>query len=131
MSRLNLPLLRRLKTRFMRMRHPEHFNMAVWAHKNECGTAMCIAGHILDLQGYKLRLKRFESFTGNLKFIAPNGEEVDDVAGTAASEIGIPRDAAFKLFQNNGTIATPKEAAARIQQLIDTAPTKTAKGKGR
>jgi hypothetical protein len=82
---------------------------------------MCIAGHALELQGYKLRRKGFESFTGNLKFIAHDGSEVDDVAGTAASEIGITRDAAFKLFQNNGTIKTPQEAAARIQELIDSA----------
>ena len=118
---VNIQLLKRLRTRFLRMRHEQHFCMAVWAHRNECGTAMCIAGHTLELQGYKLRRKGFESFTGNLKFIAPDGSEVDDVAGTAASEIGITRDAAFKLFQNNGTITSPKQAAARIQELIDAA----------
>jgi hypothetical protein len=82
---------------------------------------MCIAGHALELQGYKLRRKGFESFTGNLKFIAPDGKEVDDVGGTAASEIGIPRDVAFNLFQNNGTIKTPQQAADRIQELIESA----------
>lgn len=103
------------------MRHEAHFNMAVWAHRNECGTAMCIAGHALELQGYRLRLKGFQSFTGNLKFIAPDGSEVDDVADVAATEMGITRDVAFRLFQNNGTITTPKQAAARIQELIDSA----------
>lgn len=74
---LNIELLKRLKTRFMRMRHPEHFNMAVWAHKNECGTAMCIAGHALDLQGYKTRPKGYGSITGNLQFIDSRGKDVD------------------------------------------------------
>ena len=129
---LNIELLKRLKTRFMRMRHPEHFDMSVWAHRNECGTAMCIAGHALDLQGYKTRPKDYQGISGNLEFLSPKGNRLrKTIAEVAAREMGIDSITARWLFANNGSITTPKDAAARIQQLIDTAPTKTAKGKGR
>jgi hypothetical protein len=104
------------------MRHEEHFNMAVWAHKNECGTAMCIAGHALDLQGYKTKLKTYWGISGNLEFLSPKGKKLkDSILEVAAREMGIDRDVAQRLFENNGSITTPKQAAARIQELIEEA----------
>lgn len=55
MAEKNIALLKRLRTRFLRMRHPQHFNIRVVAEKTSCGTAMCVAGHALDLKGYKAR----------------------------------------------------------------------------
>lgn len=134
---LNIDLLKRLKTRFMRMRHPEHFEMSVIAVKNDCGSVMCIAGHTLDLAGYKRRLKHEADRNSALDFdfISPSGRRIKNPLSTAAKEIGLSYrvksgNKAYQLF-HDWELITPKDAAARIQQLIDTAPTKTAKGKGR
>lgn len=123
MAKLNIGLLKKLRMRFLRMRHVEHFDMTVVAKKNECGTTMCIAGHVLNLQGYKWR---FDS-DGDLDDVrSPNGRKVDDELAAAATEIGLPykkwsADApvdAYDLF-HDFSIQTPKQAAARIQELIE------------
>jgi hypothetical protein len=120
--KVNLELLRRLRTRFLRMRHIEHFDMQVVAKKNECGTAMCIAGHVLDLQGYKWH---FDS-DGDLDDVrSPSGRKVNDELSAAAKEIGLPYKRwaansvdAYDLF-HDFSLKTPKQAADRIQELIE------------
>ena len=120
--KLNIPLLKRLKGRFMRMRHPKHFDMSIVAEKNECGTAMCIAGHILNLQGYKWSFDE----EGNLyRIVSPAGRNVRNELRVAARAIGLPyaqwltgTPDAYNLF-NDMSIKTPKEAAGRIQEIIE------------
>ena len=124
-TKLNIELLKRLKTRFMRMRHPEHFRMDVIAVKSDCGSVMCIAGHTLDLAGYKRQLRPEDERSSVLDFdfIDPSGRVVKSPLARAAKELGLnyrrePGNAAYVLF-HNWSLETPHDAAARIQKLID------------
>ncbi len=121
---MNVELLKRLRTRFLRMRHVEHFDMTIVAQRNECGTAMCIAGHVLNLQGYKWS---FDSDGDLDNVISPGGRRVSDELSAAAKEMGLPYKVwpantpdAYDLF-HDFSIKTPKQAAARVQELIDSA----------
>ena len=101
--------------------------MPVIAVKTDCGTAMCIAGHVLDLAGYKRKLKDDDERSSVLDydFIAPNGRVVKAPLRAAAKEIGLTYRKAFKskaynLFHDYD-LETPKQAARRIQELIESA----------
>src|ERR1051326_6483037 len=128
MAKPNIELIKRLRTRFLRMKHRAHFRMEIVAERNECGTALCIAGHALDLQGYRARFDRY----GELDyFVTPRGRKVKNPLRVAARELGIPygtwrsgRADADDLFNDISAIRTPKQAAARIQELIDAAESK-------
>ena len=124
---MNIELLKRLRGRFLRMRHAEHFRIDVIAKQTDCGSAMCIAGHTLDLAGYKRRLRPDydRSYVLDFDFISPSGRKVRKPLVTAARELGIPyrnnsNNRAYRLF-HDWTLTTPKEAADRIQGLIDEA----------
>jgi len=108
MPKKNITLLKRLRTRFLRMRHPEHFDMLVWGDKTAYGTSACIAGYALLLSGYKVR--------GWDTFVSPNGRKIDP-ANTARRLLGLTKDEAEDLFLWNN-IKTPQEAAAAIEQLV-------------
>ncbi len=112
------------------MRHAEHFNMKAVAAKTDCGTVMCIAGHTLDLAGYKMRLDP-DRYVGNeiyegrmdFEFIAPDGQLVREPLTTAAKELELSYtveegNEAFDLF-HDFSLKTPKDAAERIQELIE------------
>lgn len=119
-TELNIPLFRKLRTRFLRMRHPKHFNMGVIATKTDCGAAMCFIGHTLDLAGYKMRKRNRPSFvaaTLDFDFFSPDGNYVSDVYEEARELLGIDLGDAHKLF-NDYSLKTPKQAAERIEQLI-------------
>lgn len=127
----NIPLLKRLRTRFLRMRHAEHFDMRPIAMKTDCGAAMCIAGHVLDLTGHKMRLRADFSESGgyvdgrlDFDFIAPTGRKIKNPLVAAARELHLKAEwgegGAYDLFHNYN-LKTPKQAAARIQELIDCA----------
>lgn len=122
MPKKNIALLKRLRTRFLRMQHPEHLNMGVVAAKTECGAAMCLIGHVLDLCGYKMRLKPFLERDGFLDFdfIEPNGRVLkNDPQREAVRLLGIGgRDNCRNDLFMDYSITTPKKAAARIEQLI-------------
>lgn len=103
------------------MRHRKHFYMGAFAEKNECGTSMCIAGHALDLQGYSVRfVPAPEPWADDDDidevFYSPVGRKVDPEKA-ARREMGLTRDEVNKLFYDM-KIRTPKQAAARIEQLI-------------
>lgn len=118
----NIPLLKRLRTRFLRMRHTEHFDMGTWGTKTECGTTACIAGHALLLAGYKLRLNIKE---GDYEFVSPKGRVVSPPIA-ARRELGLSKRVTGtesswehrELFYDY-CIRTPKQAAARIQEIIE------------
>lgn len=122
MPKPNIDLLKRLRTRFLRMRHAEHFNMSTWVEKNECGTAMCIAGHALDLQGYRVRTDEF----GNSYFVSPSTGKRVNPRNAAQRELGLShgvvsgcsRNSWSGLFFDSG-IRTPKDAAKRIERVIN------------
>lgn len=109
--KLNVDLLKRLRTRFLRMRHPQHFDMETWGYKGGCGTVACIAGHALLLSGYKL--KQVDGFP---EYVSPEGRVVRP-GEAARRELSLPPLVASELFY--APLRTPKEAAARIQELID------------
>lgn len=109
----NIELLKRLRTRFLRMRHAKHFNMEKWVQDTACGTAMCIAGHALDLQGYNVRRPR-----GYPIFVSPKGNRVNPRAA-ATRELGLSYSIASNLFYDM-RIKTPTQAAERIENLIET-----------
>ena len=127
-TKLNIELLKRLRTRFLRMRHPEHFRIEQVAVKTDCGASMCFIGHTLDLAGYKMRLKKvtkannLDASRCDFSFITPAGGVVRNPFRRAQAELGLLYDDAYDLFQD-WTVKTPKQAAARIQQLIDSATT--------
>lgn len=117
----NLPLLKRLRTRFLRMRHAEHFDMGAWGTKMECGTTACIAGHTLLLMGYKLRL----NIDNEYEFVSPKGRVVSPPVA-ARRELGLSKEVTGTTFSfgprelfYDGNIDTPKAAAARIQEIIE------------
>lgn len=121
---MNIELLKRLRTKFLRMRHPKHFQMDVIAVRTDCGSVMCIAGHTLDLAGYKRKLRHESdrSHVLDFDFIAPSGRKVEPLAA-AARALGLryrksSGNKAYQLF-HDWTLETPKQAAARIQELID------------
>lgn len=127
-TKVNIPLLKRLRTRFLRMRHPEHFNMEAIAAKTACGSVMCVAGHTLHLAGYKMKLsgdyepsERIWIGRQDYNFFAPSGRKVEPLRA-AARELGLDYkghgSAGFDLF-HDFNLTTPKKAAKRIQDLID------------
>lgn len=130
MAKKNLALLKRLRTRFLRMRHPEHFDMFNVAEETACGTAMCIAGHALDLQGY-----RFKPKSGGYGWITPSGRRLrNDPLEEAQRLLGLTHHEALeytvssvarkdKASKHNGLfyrwdLKTPKQAAKAIEKLI-------------
>lgn len=121
---LNVELLKKLRNRFRRMRHPGHFRMDVIAVKTDCGSAMCIAGHTLDLAGYTRKMRRTDkSYVLDFDFINPAGRKIRKPLASAAYELGLcyrnrSDNKAYQLF-HDWTLTTPKEAADRIQELID------------
>jgi hypothetical protein len=119
MAKPNIELLKRLRTRFLRMRHRKHFKMEVVAERTPCGTAMCIAGHALDLQGYRFKFDEY----GNIeRTFRPSGRPLKaGLLSTAARELRLDYYSAdYNLF-NDFSLKTPKQAAARIQELIEQA----------
>ena len=122
---MNIELAKRLVTRFRRMRHRKHFNMENVAIKTDCGTAMCIAGHTLDLCGYKPRWKNGE-LTG---WLGPDGSELSylNTLNVARKELDLTYKQAQYLdvytTSDSGLfyrfdLKTPKQAAAVIEKMI-------------
>lgn len=123
MPKKNIPLLKRLRVRFLRMRHPEHFDMTPIAAKTDCGAAMCVGGHTLDLAGYKMRVHKDAEPLGyfwlgqqDYDFISPKGRVVQPLVA-ARRELGLSDNEATKLF-HDWSLKTPKDAARRIEQII-------------
>jgi hypothetical protein len=119
MSKLNIELLKRLKTRFLRMRHPEHFDMKTIATKTDCGAAMCLIGHTLELEGYKMRVRRDPKLFLDYDFITPTGSKVKSPFQHARKALGLGRQSASALF-HDWDLETPADAAERIQKIIET-----------
>lgn len=83
----------------------------------ECGSVMCIAGHALDLQGYRFRVVELDGIR-EAQFVSSEGRRVREPLRKAAREMGIDyADVAFDLF-HDFSIRTPRQAAERIDQLI-------------
>lgn len=126
----NIKLLKRLKTRMARMRHPKHFDMKVLGCETECGTAMCLAGQTLALSGYKFKKVGVGQ---DLQWRTPDGEQISIIEGIgiAANLLELPAAARRATnswsgpdVKNNGLfyrydLTTPKQAAAAIQAIID------------
>lgn len=107
--------------------------MEAVAAKTDCGSVMCIAGHTLHLAGYKMKLSPDYEPSETIwmgrqdyNFIAPSGRRVEPLRA-AARELGLSfrgyGSAGFDLF-HDFTLNTPKQAATRIQKLIDSAERK-------
>lgn len=134
MPKKNIKLLKRLRTRFLRMRHPSHFKIDQIAIKTDCGAAMCYIGHTLELAGYKMRVKKggdsdydeHDAARCDFDFIAPSGRVVSEPFHEAARLLGLSEKSkeawldsgASALFQDY-SIKTPKQAAKRITKLIE------------
>lgn len=128
MAKKNIPLLKRLRTRFLRMRHKKHFNMDDVVQKTECGAALCIAGHTLALAGYKYR---FPDEYDPAQWFRPDGQEVEPLdeaqrlLGLTFNEAQLETD---DYYENNNArknglffrydLKTPKQAAKVIEKLI-------------
>ncbi len=94
--------------------------MGVFHTRTECGTAACIAGHVLILEGYSPTLD-------SCQFIK-NGEKVFADEGKRKKLLGLTDDQAENLFYSNNwpeefeeeDVDDPKVAARRIEVLITT-----------
>lgn len=133
MTEKNFPLLKRLRTRFLRMRHPQHFRMEQIAVKTGCGASGCMIYHTLDLAGYGIRLKpenerdldSEDAQRSDYEFFTPGGRKVAEPYNAAARLLGlstawnsqIGNDEAGDLFEDF-SLKTPKQAAKRIEQII-------------
>ena len=129
MPKKNIELLKRLRTRFLKMRHRKHFDMRVVAGRTDCGTAMCIAGHTLDLAGYRRKyLGDGAGDSGDFNWFTPGGRRVKSAMAAAQRLLGltyeeaqspynvdVKRDGLFIRFD----LTTPKQAAAEIEKLIE------------
>lgn len=115
MPKLNIELAKRLVTRLRRMRHEAHFNMSFVANKTECGTAMCIAGHTLDLSGYKRRPHC--EYCSLYDWLTPDGAAVQEPLGEAKRLLGLRQTRLFHRYD----LKTPKQAADVVQGMIDKA----------
>lgn len=81
-----------------------------WANQygrseTECGTAMCFAGHALDVAGVVWRDKD-DAFTvpENLKDVLPTGEYASSVSYTARRYLGLTEHEAGALFEGNNKV---------------------------
>lgn len=123
MPRKNIPLLKRLRTRFLRMQHSQHFRMKQIAIKTSCGAAGCLIYHTLIVAGYKSRLKpdiNFESYSAarcDYLFSQPDGKRVLNESDEAQHLLGLTNGEAHELF-HDWKLKTPKDAAKRIEQII-------------
>lgn len=126
--KLNIELLKRLRTRFLRMKHRKHFNMKDVAVKTECGAAMCIAGHTLELAGYTRRLEK-DHYGNEYQWFTPNGRRVKGVLNAAQRELGLTYEQAQHIDDDDNhkncglffrfDLRTPKQAAKLIERVID------------
>lgn len=126
MAKKNIELLKRLRTRLVRMRHPQHFRMAHVAVKTECGAAMCLAGHTLELAGYQKKfIGEGEGDVGDFEWYTPSGRRVRDAMNAAQRLLGLSYDEAqneekrgvFLRFD----LKTPQDAAKVIDEIIQLA----------
>mgnify|MGYP001606024650 CR=1 FL=1 len=115
--KMNVKLLRRIQRWLMRLRHPEHFNMADYWRKGDCGTSYCIAGKALQLSGYRLGHDMAFSLKGRKgRFIRPIAESL----------LWLTPDEAHRLFYKTNWpyqflhSSDPKSAAKRIEHFIET-----------
>lgn len=122
----NIALLKRLRTRFLRMRHAKHFDMETVGSPTGCGAAMCIAGHALDLAGYKHKTNKY--LLDEFDWFTPKGRRVYSPLDVAQRLLGLTyheaRTSCFKRHALNGLfhrydLKTPKQAAAVIGNLIE------------
>lgn len=126
---MNVELLKQVATKLRRMRHKKHFNMHEWAQQTSCGTAACIAGHTLMLQGAKpVKFVPTWGSRGALTslFLTKNGKEVF-ASEAATTALGLTAEQADRLFYAENWPhgfakgrTDPKVAAARIDHFIAT-----------
>ena len=113
--KMNVKLLRRIQRWLMRLRHPEHFNMADFWRKGDCRTSYCIAGKALQLSGYRL---------GHDTAFNPKGQECGFIKPIAESLLGLTPNEADRLFYRTHWpyrfSSDPKSAARRIEHFINT-----------
>ena len=114
--KMNVKLLRRIQRWLMRLRHPEHFDMADYWHKGDCGTSYCIAGKALQLCGYR--------FGHEEMVFNPKGQECGAIKPIAESLLGLTPDEADRLFFRTywpyRFSSDPESAAERIEHFINT-----------
>lgn len=116
--RPNLPLLRKVLDHIDA--HPEEYDQAVWV--NACGTAFCVAGHALRLEGHAIELRREEMdgvFPRDNTYL--DGELVN-IHDAARDALGLTNEEAYLLFdENNSRYAvqyTATDIAARAGERL-------------
>lgn len=103
MPDINVPLLR--KTLEHITAHPEEWNQDVWAKRTECGTACCLAGTALAIQGYEFDWDNngpLMSLLGE-SFWLTDGRGIDEAA---IEELGLTNDEADRLFDGDNSLHT-------------------------
>jgi hypothetical protein len=77
-SGVNEDLLRRVLTYITE--HPDEHDQAVWAARRDCGTACCVAGHVVVMSGYELDWSFDDEVTCDVVGL-------DDTIGTLAARL--------------------------------------------
>lgn len=128
MPKRNVELLKRLRTRLLRIRHKKHFNMNDVAVKTDCGAALCLAGHTLELAGYKRKyVGDWLGDSGDYVWFTPSGRRVPDAVYAAQRLLGLNHDEARLCAYDNRDsglfmrfdLKTPKQAAKVLEQFIE------------
>ena len=123
---MNIGLLKKVEQKLRRMRHTDHFSMEDWAHRNECGTTACIAGHALLMEGFNIPKTQTDSLPGVQRFISPDGKTLRPMP-TARKLLDLTERQAERLFfaqdwpeQFKENCNDPKVAANRVKHFIET-----------
>jgi hypothetical protein len=98
MPDINVPLLRKSLEHITA--HPEEWDQKVWAKRTDCGTACCLAGTALAIQGYEFEWS-FGAFSREA-FATADGENIGD---TAQEELGLTDDEADALFSETNSLS--------------------------
>ena len=81
--------------------HPEEWNQGVWAVRNDCGTAACIAGHTVLMTGHQVEWVSMSGATEKAIAVS-QGPTINRVA---AHELGLTGYQADVLFNASNTLA--------------------------
>lgn len=109
---MNIEKLKRLERRMRRIRHEEHYSQYVYMARTSCGTAACLAGQTVLLEGAR---PKFDLFSRNRTdyCVLPGAQRPEDIAAKAREILGLDLRQSTVLFAGSPVDNWPKEFAER------------------
>lgn len=87
--------------------HPSEWKQEVYAKRTACGTACCVAGHAVVLNGHELYFRRRNDDLEQLSFSAlRKGMEygLTDISALAQEELELTSDECYLFFASSNTL---------------------------